>query len=74
VIPNYRKPLVVVAPKILLRHSKVILTSGKHWIAVEKERDERGLRDTVAIIRLESLCPFPVQDLRETLQRYPKAT
>ncbi|KAK6021464.1 hypothetical protein OSTOST_12863, partial [Ostertagia ostertagi] len=54
--------------------TKVILTSGKHWIAVEKERDERGLRDTVAIIRLESLCPFPVQDLRETLQRYPKAT
>lgn len=103
VIPNYRKPLVVVAPKILLRHpkaasslsefapgthfrnviddntckaeqvTKVILTSGKHWIAVEKARDERGLKDTVAIVRLESLCPFPVQDLRDALQRYPKA-
>ncbi|XGW03964.1 hypothetical protein V3C99_015252 [Haemonchus contortus] len=103
VIPNYRKPLVVVAPKILLRHpkalsslsemapgtyfknviddktckpekvTKVILTSGKHWIAVEKERDERGLKETVAIVRLESLCPFPVQDLRAVLERYPKA-
>ncbi|KAL6740878.1 hypothetical protein Aduo_014186 [Ancylostoma duodenale] len=103
VIPNYRKPLIVVAPKMLLRHpkaasslsefapgthfrnviddntckaekvTKVILTSGKHWIAVEKARDERGLKDTVAIIRLESLCPFPVQDLRDVLKRYPKA-
>ncbi|KIH69632.1 hypothetical protein ANCDUO_00008 [Ancylostoma duodenale] len=53
--------------------TKVILTSGKHWIAVEKARDERGLKDTVAIIRLESLCPFPVQDLRDVLKRYPKA-
>ncbi|VDL82886.1 unnamed protein product [Nippostrongylus brasiliensis] len=103
VIPNYRKPLVVVGPKILLRHpkaasslsefapgthfknviddytckseqvTKVIFTSGKHWIAVEKARDERGLKDTVAVIRLESLCPFPVQDLRDVLKRYPKA-
>nr|CDJ90855.1 2-oxoglutarate dehydrogenase E1 component [Haemonchus contortus] len=53
--------------------TKVILTSGKHWIAVEKERDERGLKETVAIVRLESLCPFPVQDLRAVLERYPKA-
>ncbi|VDO08675.1 unnamed protein product [Haemonchus placei] len=53
--------------------TKVILTSGKHWIALEKERDERGLKDTVAIVRLESLCPFPVQDLRAVLERYPKA-
>ncbi|CAJ0592057.1 unnamed protein product [Cylicocyclus nassatus] len=104
VIPNYRKPLVVVAPKMILRHpkaasslsefapgthfrnviddntckaekvTKVILTCGKHWIAVEKARDERGLKDTVAIVRVESLCPFPVQDLREALKRYPKAT
>ncbi|KAK6754672.1 hypothetical protein RB195_013575 [Necator americanus] len=103
VIPNYRKPLIVVAPKMLLRHpkaasslsefapgthfrnviddntckpekvTKVILTSGKHWIAVEKARDERGLKDTIAIVRLESLCPFPVHDLREVLKRYPNA-
>uniref|UniRef100_A0A0K0DHB5 OxoGdeHyase_C domain-containing protein n=1 Tax=Angiostrongylus cantonensis TaxID=6313 RepID=A0A0K0DHB5_ANGCA len=53
--------------------SQVIITSGKHWIAVEKARDERGLKDSVAIIRLEGLCPFPVQDLREALQLYPKA-
>ncbi|CAI4222752.1 unnamed protein product [Auanema sp. JU1783] len=104
VIPNYRKPLVVVGPKILLRHpkaassltefapgtsfkhviadetcnpqnvNKIIFTSGKHWIAVEKARDERGLKDSVAIVRLESLCPFPVQALQETLKKYPKAT
>uniref|UniRef100_A0A1I7XLZ5 RRM domain-containing protein n=1 Tax=Heterorhabditis bacteriophora TaxID=37862 RepID=A0A1I7XLZ5_HETBA len=103
IIPNFRKPLIIVAPKILLRHpkaasslsefapgthfrnviadftcvpslvTKVILTSGKHWITLEKARNERGLNDTVAIIRVESLCPFPLQDLRETLQHYPKA-
>ncbi|CAD6186781.1 unnamed protein product [Caenorhabditis auriculariae] len=103
VLPNYRKPLVVVAPKILLRHpkaassivdfapgtffknvidddacvadkvTKIVFTSGKHWTAVDKAREERNLRETVAVVRLESLCPFPVADLQQVLKKYPKA-
>lgn len=104
VVPNYRKPLIVVGPKILLRHpkaastinefgpgttyqnviseehatssqkiKKVIFVSGKHWINVEKARDERGLKDSVAIVRVEMLCPFPVVDLQAVLKKYPGA-
>lgn len=52
---------------------KVIFVSGKHWIAVEKARDERGLKDSVAIVRVEMLCPFPVIDLQAVLKKYPGA-
>ncbi|CAJ0937685.1 unnamed protein product, partial [Mesorhabditis belari] len=102
VVTPYRKPLIVVAPKILLRHpqaastiaemapgthfkpvitetknttnvEKVIFVSGKHWIAVDKARQEKGLTDKVAIVRVEQLCPFPVADLQAALAKYPKA-
>ena len=99
---NFRKPLVIVAPKILLRHSsatssltemgpgtgfknvlsdykvspakvkKLILVSGQHYYALEKHRDIIEAYD-VAIIRVESLCPFPVVELNEEIQRYPYA-
>lgn len=47
--------------------------SGKHAFTLMKERGDRQLTDT-AIVRLESLCPFPVDELRDTIARYPKAT
>ncbi|CAJ0582328.1 unnamed protein product, partial [Mesorhabditis spiculigera] len=99
-ITPYRKPLIVVAPKILLRHpqaastlaelapgtsfqpviddksktaEKVIFVSGKHWIAVNKAREERGLVDKVAIVRVEQLCPFPVSELSAVMKKYPNA-
>uniref|UniRef100_A0A914UXX4 Transketolase-like pyrimidine-binding domain-containing protein n=1 Tax=Plectus sambesii TaxID=2011161 RepID=A0A914UXX4_9BILA len=102
VVP-YRKPLIVVAPKILLRHpqaastlaqlapgthfqpvlddpavkaaasvTKVIFVSGKHAFALMKERDEKKFTD-VAVVRVEALCPFPLEELRNTLMRYPNA-
>lgn len=103
-IRNYRKPLVVVAPKILLRLSdatssymdflpgqmfrpvlgdtsvaldskrvkKVILCSGKHYYNLADERAARRL-DDVAIIRIESLCPFPVMEINQELEKYPNA-
>lgn len=101
-VRNFRKPLVVVAPKILLRLSeansswedfkegthfqpiigdrqvnagdvkKVILCSGKHYYALRNERKTRGLND-VAIIRIESLCPFPVNEINEELSKYTNA-
>ncbi|XP_014218375.1 probable 2-oxoglutarate dehydrogenase E1 component DHKTD1 homolog, mitochondrial [Copidosoma floridanum] len=101
-VRNYRKPLIIVAPKTLLRHvsatssldemapgtifktvigdekvnedavRKVILVSGKHYYELEKRREVLGARD-VAIIRVESLCPFPVAEINEEIQRYTNA-
>lgn len=101
-VRNFRKPLVVVAPKILLRLSeansswdefkqgthflpvigdasvapadvkKVILCSGKHFYALRKERQARNLSD-VAIVRVESLCPFPVHEINEELSKFKNA-
>lgn len=119
---NFRKPLVVVAPKTLLRLSaatsthqdfepgtmfhnvlgtnctslfiavcgpshymqlyytgdttvqpeqvrKVIICSGKHYYNLAEERAKRQAYDT-AIVRLESLSPFPVQELQAQLAQY----
>ncbi|XP_050448038.1 2-oxoadipate dehydrogenase complex component E1 isoform X2 [Cataglyphis hispanica] len=102
-IRNYRKPLVVVAPKILLRHpaavssfsdfmprtsfktiigdnnveencnvNKIILVSGKHYYALNNYRETIGNKN-VAIIRIESLCPFPVHELLEEIEKYKHA-
>lgn len=101
-VRNFRKPLVVVAPKILLRLSeansswedlkqgthflpvigdqavttgevkKVILCSGKHYYALRGERKSRNIKDT-AIIRVESLCPFPVNEINEELRKFKNA-
>ncbi|XP_070576884.1 2-oxoadipate dehydrogenase complex component E1-like [Ptychodera flava] len=101
-VRNYRKPLVVVAPKILLRLpaatsdlkdmmpgtsfkpvvgdnkvnpagvSRVLFVTGKHYYALAKQR-EALKADNVAIIRVESLCPFPAVELRQEVQKYSKA-
>ena len=100
-VRNYRKPLVVVAPKTLLRlpgaasslaelgpgtsfqtvvpdtlaqdRSKVerlVFVSGKHYYTLAKHMEEHGITN-VAVIRLESLCPFPARRLQDELQSYP---
>lgn len=101
-VRNYRRPLVVVAPKLLLRYpaaisslenmapgttfqpvfgdtttdpnkvTRVIACSGKHYYALDKHRQSEGLFDT-AIIRVESLSPFPVHDLQVEFRKYHKA-
>ena len=37
-----------------------------------EEREKRAIPD-VAIVRLEGICPFPVEDLSKAFQEYPKA-
>lgn len=101
-VRNFRKPLVVVAPKTLLRLSdatspfgdfetgksflpvigdksvnpasvkRVLLCSGKHYYNLNEERVKRSSSD-VAIVRVESLCPFPVHELNEELDKYKNA-
>lgn len=100
-IRNFRKPLIVVAPKTLIRLSdatsthvdfqpgtsfkhiirdnlidnskrvdKIILCSGKHYYNLNAERIKKDIT-TTAIIRLETLCPFPIHELQEEISKYP---
>lgn len=101
-VRNFRKPLIVASPKVLLRLpaatsdlsemgpgtsfrpviddqttnpqsiEKVILCCGKHYYALEKERESRQAHHT-AIVRVESLCPFPADALQSALKRYTNA-
>jgi 2-oxoglutarate dehydrogenase E1 component len=50
---------------------RVILCSGKVYYDLLEAREERGLDDRVALVRLEQLAPFPEDALAEELRRYP---
>ncbi len=108
---TFRKPLVVMSPKSLLRHRhavsgiadlsrgrfepvlddvaradaaqaeialdpprvrRVLLCSGKIYYALIAGRHERNA-DTVAIVRVEQLYPFPRRELEGVLGGYPNA-
>src|SRR5258707_14618529 len=49
------------------RAERVILVSGKLYYDLVKEREVRGLGERVAIVRVEELCPFPFEALRQVL-------
>lgn len=51
---------------------KVIVCSGKHFFVLDEERRTRGITDT-ALIRLESLCPFPAYELQQEMAKYAQA-
>lgn len=103
IIRNFRKPLIVVGPKTLLRLSgatssyteflhgttfknvigdstvsdaskvkKVVLCTGKHFYNLSSYQKENSVSD-VAIVRIESLSPFPVHDINEELKKYGNA-
>jgi 2-oxoglutarate dehydrogenase E1 component len=108
---KFRKPLVVMSPKSLLRHKaavsalrdltegtfetvlddpavhgapetgvavdparvgRLLLCSGKIYYALLAERRERMV-DTVALVRVEQLYPFPQRELTAILAAYPEA-
>jgi len=46
---------------------RVLLVSGKLYYDLVKEREVRGLGERVAIVRVEELCPFPFEVLRQVL-------
>jgi len=101
----FRKPMVVVAPKKLLKFKgasspieeftentrflplvddgnkdlvapeqvkRVILCSGQVYYDLEAERKKIG-RNDVAILRVESLCPFPFKEIIRNLKSYSNA-
>jgi probable 2-oxoglutarate dehydrogenase E1 component DHKTD1 len=52
--------------------NKIILVSGKHYYALNKHREIEGYKN-VAIIRIESLCPFPTYELLNEIEKYKHA-
>jgi len=101
-IRKFKRPLVVMTPKSLLRHKlstsqlsdlesgqfqliipemeplesdtvkRVVLCSGKVYFDLLEERQRRNIQDT-ALLRVEQLYPFPRDELRSELARYPSA-
>ncbi len=102
---DFRKPLIVMTPKSLLRHKKcvssladlgegssfhrvmwdrdageadqkvkrVVFCSGKVYYDLAQMREDEGLVDEVALVRLEQLAPFPEEALRMEMERYDLA-
>ncbi len=98
----FRRPLIVMSPKSLLRHKeavssleelaegrfqavigevekvvaknvrRVIVCSGKVYYELAAHRREHKIAD-VAIIRFEQLYPFPHDDFKAALARFPNA-
>ena len=100
VLRPYRKPLIVMSPKSLLRNqacvstiddlvngqfcnvisetslkvvsskvTRVLLCGGKVYFELLAKRDEAALNH-IAIVRIEQLYPFPVQEFKEVLKAY----
>ncbi len=100
-VRQFRKPLIVMAPKSLLRHPgassplddlaeggfqtvigevdrlvaknvrRVIVCSGKVYYDLLAYRREQKIND-VAILRLEQQYPFPHDDLKAQIKRFPE--
>lgn len=52
---------------------RIILCSGKHYYNLNNERTTKNIQNA-AIVRIESLCPFPVHDIQQELAKYKNAT
>lgn len=52
----------------------MVLCSGKHYYALVKQRETLGEKQhNTAILRLEELCPFPLEALQQELSKYSRA-
>ena len=101
-IRPYRKPLIIMSPKSLLRHrlavstredlmagtfqvlideiddinpkdvTRLVMCSGKVYYDLLEKRRENELKH-IAIARVEQLYPFPEDEIRAILKRYPNA-
>ncbi|KAK2101024.1 putative 2-oxoglutarate dehydrogenase E1 component DHKTD1, mitochondrial [Saguinus oedipus] len=100
-VQNFRKPLIVASPKMLLRLpaavsalqemapgttfnpvigdssvdpkkvKTLVFCSGKHFYSLMKQREPLGAKKhDFAIIRVEELCPFPLDSLQQEMSKY----
>jgi 2-oxoglutarate dehydrogenase E1 component len=97
----FRKPLIVMSPKSLLRRKEaqsslselaegafqlvlddparptaphtLIFCSGKVYYDLERQREETGMQDKVAIVRIEQIYPWPEQRLKDIAAQYASA-
>lgn len=99
----YRRPLIIMSPKSLLRHKqsvstledlsdhqfqlviddhdvnaekveRVVLCSGRVYYDLYSAREENGLQDQIALVRIEQLYPFPHEQTYAALARYSNAS
>ena len=98
-VRNFRKPLIVLTPKSLLRHKmsvsplielssgrfeviipeieaielkktrRLVFCSGKVYFDLLEAREVNGIND-VAIIRIEQLYPFPIDEFADLIDQY----
>lgn len=98
-VRNFRKPLIVLTPKSLLRHKmsvsplaelstgrfeviipeieaiepkktrRIVFCSGKVFFDLLEAREVNGI-DDVAIVRIEQLYPFPIEEFADLLEQY----
>ncbi|GKZ23214.1 2-oxoglutarate dehydrogenase E1 component [Aspergillus brasiliensis] len=69
-LPENQHGLTINHPQDIKR---VIFCSGQVYAALYKYRETHGLKDT-AITRVEELHPFPWEQVRQNLDKYPNAT
>lgn len=53
---------------------RVILCAGQVYYDLVKGREEAGLQQEIAIVRVEQLYPFPYPEAEAQLAKYPNAT
>lgn len=51
---------------------RVIFCSGKHYYTLKQAREERGLDDKIALIRVEELAPFPAVEISKIIEKHEK--
>jgi probable 2-oxoglutarate dehydrogenase E1 component DHKTD1 len=52
---------------------RIVILSGKLYYDLAKEREARKLTESIALIRVEELCPFPFGQLHKALEPFKNA-
>ncbi|XP_045544441.1 probable 2-oxoglutarate dehydrogenase E1 component DHKTD1, mitochondrial isoform X1 [Salmo salar] len=70
---TYFKPVIGDPSVTPASVQRVVVCSGKHYYALLKQRETSAATQTTALIRLEELCPFPLESLQQELNKYTNA-
>ncbi|KAJ8002641.1 hypothetical protein DPEC_G00161000 [Dallia pectoralis] len=69
------KPVIGDTAVTAARVQRVVLCSGKHYYALVKQRESSpAASQSTALVRVEELCPFPLEALQLELNKYTNAT